>query len=112
MYVCNIVMLLLLSYCFIDVLANFHITLTVCCCVVTCFVKLSYCHTVRFSGFKIVTPFHCPVVAFSSYVVFSHCDIVIGVDTRVSFVQHSREFYAKRVSHFAKKCSLFREISV
>ena len=36
---------------------------------------------------------------------------VLRVDTRVSFVQNSREFYAKRVSYFAKICSLFREIS-
>ena len=33
------------------------------------------------------------------------------VDTRVSFVQYSREFHAKRVAYFAKKCTLFREIS-
>ena len=34
------------------------------------------------------------------------------VDTRVSFVQNSREFHAKRVSYFAKKYYLFREIPV
>ena len=34
------------------------------------------------------------------------------VDTRVYFVQNSREFRAKRVLYFAKKYSLFREICV
>ena len=33
------------------------------------------------------------------------------VETRVSFVRNSRDFHAKRVSYFVKKCSLFREIS-
>ena len=39
-------------------------------------------------------------------------DLAFGrVETRVSFVRNSREFHAKRVSYFAKKRSLFREIS-
>ena len=37
--------------------------------------------------------------------------VLYRVDTRVSFVRTSREFHAKQVSYFAKKCSLFREIS-
>ena len=47
---------------------------------------------------------------------FSHLAVLFiyavdRVDTRVSFIQNSKDFHAKRVSYFAKKCSLFREIS-
>ena len=39
------------------------------------------------------------------------CAVLARVETRVSFVRNSRDFHAKQVSYFAKKCSLFREIS-
>ena len=41
----------------------------------------------------------------------NNASVADRVNTRVSFVQNSREFHAKRVSYFAKICSLFREIS-
>ena len=64
---------------------------------------------------------HFPIISWTLFIknleflencgVSSKPQVAIRVDTRVSVVQNSREFHAKRVSYFAKKCSLFCEIS-